>query len=308
MSLSRRDLLKLTGRGSLAVAAGAVATTAASGSSETPKARPDAVSMLYDTTVCIGCKACVGACTIANGLVPDTSLSGGLWQMPLDLNASTKNIIQLYKDDKGTTSFVKRQCMHCLDPACVAGCPFNALDKTDKGIVSWDGAKCIGCRYCEISCPYDVPRFEWAEFNPKIVKCEFCRHKLPNGEEPACTNVCPVNAVIYGTREKLLAEAKRRVAASPGKYYQDRVYGEHDMGGTQVIYLSHVPFAKIGLPETGNESRAYYGSKVHNAVYGWMAIPLGVYAVIAAVMKRRWKEHEEEARRHEEETGLPHQL
>jgi formate dehydrogenase beta subunit len=305
VSLSRRDLFKSIGCGAAAAGLAAVGTAEAS----TTTAPADAVSMLYDATVCIGCKACVSACTQVNALIPDTVRSGGLWQMPTDLNASTKNIIQLYKEPDGSRmSFVKRQCMHCIDPACVSGCPFKALTKGDKGIVSWNGAQCIGCRYCEISCPFDVPRFEWTKFNPKIVKCEFCAHRLKDGEEPGCTSVCPTGAVVFGTRDQLLAEGKRRVAAHPGKYYQDRVYGENDLGGTQVLYLAAVPFEKLGLPEVGDESRAHYGSKVHSTVYKGMAIPLALYAVLAVVIKRRWKENEEEAHREEKETGVPHQL
>jgi formate dehydrogenase beta subunit len=265
--------------------------------------------MLYDTTVCIGCKACVAACTSANGLTPDTKLSGGIWQMPTDLNAQTKNIIALYRSDDGAeASFVKRQCMHCIDPACASGCPFGALHKGKNGIVEWSSNLCIGCRFCEISCPFDVPRFEWTKFNPKIVKCELCRHRLPNGEQPACTEVCPVGAVIFGTRAQLLEEAHRRIAEHPDKYYQNRVYGEHDLGGTQVIYLSHVPFAKLGLPEIGEESVAHYGSKAHTAIYKGMVIPGIVYAGLAAIMRVRFRDHEEEARRDEAETGRPHQL
>lgn len=308
MSLSRRDLLRSLGIGSVAVAAGSAALPA---SAQETAAMPDAIAMLYDATACIGCKACVAACTTANGLIPDTTLSGGLWQMPSDLNAETKNIIMLYREPDGSAkSFVKRQCMHCIDPACVSGCPFGALTKTKPyGVVDWDGSKCIGCRYCEISCPFDVPRFEWTKFNPRIVKCEFCHDtRLAKGKPPACTDACPAGAVKFGTRRELLAEAKARIAASPGKYYQDRVYGEGDLGGTQVLYLSHVPFEKIGLPEDGGESRARYGSKVHEVVYKGMAIPAAVYAVLVFAIKRRWKVMEEEAHRDEKQTGLPHQL
>ena len=155
MTLSRRDVFKSIGTGA-AVAAGAGAPLAAS--SRNPQAPADAIAMLYDATVCIGCKACVAACTTANNLIPDTTMSGGIWQMPTDLNAQTKNIILLARDGD-EHSFVKRQCMHCVDPACVSGCPFKALTKGKSGVVEWDSYKCIGCRYCEISCPFDVPRF-----------------------------------------------------------------------------------------------------------------------------------------------------
>jgi len=304
VTLSRRDVLKSIGTGAAVAAAGATAVHA---SSRNPQASADAIAMLYDATVCIGCKACVAACTTANNLIPDTTMSGGIWQMPTDLNAQTKNIILLARDGD-RSSFVKRQCMHCIDPACVSGCPFHALVKGKYGIVEWDPYKCIGCRYCEISCPFDVPRFEWAKFNPKIVKCELCSHRLAEGKDPACTEVCPTGAVKFGTRVDLLAEAKARIEANPGKYYQDRVYGEGDLGGTQVLYLSHLPFAKLGLPDVGTESRAHYGSKVHDVVYKGMAIPIAVYAVLVAAVKRRWKVMEEEAHREEKETGRPHQL
>lgn len=304
MSLSRREVLRSIGCGSLAAAAlPAIA-------SESPAVAPDdAYGLLYDATVCIGCKACVAACTAANNLEPDTARSGGIWQMPSDLNAQTKNIILVYKSPDGSeASFMKKQCMHCIDPACVSGCPFGALQKTAHGVVGWEPNRCIGCRYCEISCPFDVPRFEWAKFNPRIVKCELCRHRYADGLQAACTEVCPTGAVIFGTRPQLLAEAKKRIAANPGKYYQDRVYGEQDLGGTQVLYLSHVPFAKLGLPEVGTESRAHYGSKVHGMVYKGMMIPAIVYAGLAVLMRRRFNVHEEEARRDEAETGRPHQL
>jgi formate dehydrogenase beta subunit len=300
MTLSRRQLL--TG-----AACGVAAAPAVFASPPLPKPRENAVAMLYDATVCIGCKACVAACTTANGLIPDTTLSGGLWQMPTDLNAQTKNIIMLARDGDAT-SFVKKQCMHCLDPACVSGCPFKALTKGKYGIVEWEPSRCIGCRYCEISCPFDVPRFEWTKFNPKIVKCELCNFRLEKGEQPACTDVCPTHAVIFGTREDLLAEAKRRIAASPGKYYQNRVYGEGDLGGTQVLYLSHLPFEKLGLPDVGKTSRAYEGSKVHGVIYKGMMIPAAVYTVLVAAIRRRFKVMQEEAHREEQETGRPHQL
>lgn len=304
MTVSRRDLFRTIGSASAVAAAAALPLAA-----ETKTAAPDALGLLYDATVCIGCKACVAACTAANGLEPDTALSGGIWQMPTDLNAQTKNIIQLYRSADGAeSSFMKRQCMQCIDPACASGCPFGALHKGAFGIVEWEGSRCIGCRFCEISCPFDVPRFEWAKFNPRIVKCELCRHRLGDGLQPACTEVCPVSAVIFGKREDLLREAHRRIAANPGKYYQNRVYGEQDLGGTQVVYLSHVPFASIGLPEVGTESRAHQGEKVHGVLYKGMVIPAIVYAGLAFLMRRRFSVHEEHARHQQEQGGRQIQL
>ena len=195
-------------------------------------------------------------------------------------NAFTKNIIKLYKpDEHGPDSYVKQQCMHCLEPACVAACPFQALSKNDEnGVVAWEPSRCIGCRYCEVACAYHVPKFEWNAFNPKIVKCEFCRPRLAKGYEPACTSVCPTHAVVFGFRENLLIQAKKRIEETPGKYFENRVYGEHEAGGTQVLYLSHVPFVDIGLPELGNEP-VPARLKWQKRIYKFLAFPLLLYVI-----------------------------
>jgi Fe-S-cluster-containing dehydrogenase component len=275
-----------------------------------PVALADAVAMLYDNTLCIGCKACMPACNEANGLPPDTDLSGGLWQMPLDLNARTKNIIKAYREPEGVRfAFVKRQCMHCLDPACATGCPFGALVKNTWGAVTWDGSRCIGCRYCEVACPFDVPKFEWDRWNPQIVKCEFCfEQRLKHSRQPACTEVCPTGAVIFGKRTDLLAMAKARVSASPGTYFEDRVYGEHEVGGTQVLYLSHVPFDAIGLPRLRSTSLGYYATAVTSVIYRWLSGPLLVAAILGTAIRRNWNRHEAERPEREKRTGLPDQL
>jgi Fe-S-cluster-containing dehydrogenase component len=275
-----------------------------------PSNPEELVSMLYDTTLCTGCMACVSACSQANGLIPDTQLSEGLWQMPMDLNSHTKNIIKLYSDpDNARYSFVKRQCMHCLDPACVSGCPFGALQKSQWGAVTWDGSRCIGCRYCEIACPFQVPKFEWDKWNPRIVKCEFCYHLLTkDSPQPACTRSCPTGAVIFGTRDKLLTEAKDRLAKNPAKYAEKRVYGEFEAGGTQVLYLSHVPFDKLGLPVLSKDSIAHFATKVHNVLYKFFWGPVVAFAFVARAVHRNWRHHQHEMQEYEEKTGLRPQL
>jgi Fe-S-cluster-containing dehydrogenase component len=275
-----------------------------------PVAPADAIAMLYDSTVCTGCKACMPACNEANGLPVDTLLSGGIWDMPTGLNAQTKNIIELYQDAQTDQfAFVKRQCMHCLDPACVTGCPFGALKKSDWGAVTWNSSFCIGCRYCEVACPFEVPKFEWNRFNPKIVKCEFCYdQRLKEDLEPACTAACPTGAVIFGKRVDLLAKAKDRIADSPGKYFESRVYGEHEAGGTQVLYLSSVAFEKLGLPKLGMTSLGHYGTKVTSVIYKWLSGPIAMSFVLGVAIRRNWKRHETERLLHEKETGFPDQL
>ena len=307
--VSRRQALVQIG-GLLGTAVAPVTAACADEHPAHPVAAPDAVGMLYDNTICTGCKACVVACKETNGLPPDTELSGGLWDMPADLNSKTKNIIKLYQEPGGEDfAYVKRQCMHCLDPACVTGCPFGALKKNRWGAVTWESSLCIGCRYCEVACPFDVPKFEWDKWNPKIVKCEFCfDQRLKQNQQPACTAVCPTGAVIFGKRVDLLAKAKDRIAASPGKYFENRVYGEHEAGGTQVLYLSNVPFEKIGLPKLGSTSLGHYATKVTSVIYKWLSGPILAAGLLGAVIKRNWNRHEAERPQRETQTGLRDQL
>jgi len=288
MGISRRSALKAM--------AAATATTVATTLKPRPTqaaavvARPDAVGMLYDTTRCIGCKACMVACNKANNLPPDTSLSGGLWQMPVDLNERTKNIIKLYQEPaKANRSFVKRQCMHCLDPACVSACMLGALQKGQYGVVSYDPDLCVGCRYCQMSCPFNIPKFEWSKVFPKIVKCEFCKERLAEGKQPGCCEVCPTGAVIFGKYTDLLTEAHARLAQHPERYFP-KVYGESEVGGTQVLYLAHVDFAKLGLPAYGSDPVPWAVREVFQEIYQGIVPPLALYALLAAVLMRSRRE------------------
>jgi formate dehydrogenase beta subunit len=305
MTVSRRQALQLlTGSAVSVVAAPSVAHAA-----DHPVAAPeDAVAMLFDTTRCIGCKACMSECNRVNGIAPDTG-DDGRWQSPLQLNAQTPNIIQLLAGDTPERSaFVKRQCMHCVDPACVAGCPFGALQKSDKGVVTWKGDQCIGCRFCEVACPFEIPKFEWNALNPRIVKCEFCAPRLAEGLEPGCTTVCPVDAIVFGTRKDLLDEAHRRLEEAPARYVEPRVYGEREGGGTQVLYLSHVPFADLGLPDLPAESNARYATRYQHLLYKAMIVPVALYGLLATVVRRRWQQHEREHPAGGEDGGLREQL
>lgn len=288
MAISRRLALKV------------LATTAGSTLAATvqpPRARassvvapPDAVGMLYDSTRCIGCKACMVACNKANDLPPDTALSGGLSQMPLDLNEKTKNIIKLYKDPKtGKHTFIKRQCMHCLDPACVSGCMLGALQKGPFGVVSYDASLCVGCRYCQMACPFNVPKFEWSKTMPKIIKCEFCKERLAEGRPPACTEVCPTGAVIFGKYTDLLQDARARIDRHP-ELYVPKIYGETEVGGTQVLYLAHTDFAKLGLPDYGPQPVPKGVRDVFQKIYQGIVPPVALYALLVAVLSRSRRE------------------
>jgi len=284
MNTNRRNFLK----GLASVAAAATPGLAgAAGDHELPD---DAVGMLYDTTRCIGCKACVVACKEANGMPADTR-QDDLYDMPMSLNDRTRNIIKLYKGDD-QESFMKQQCLHCVDPGCVSACMIGSLQKREHGIVSWDASRCIGCRYCQLACPYEIPKFEWDDTRPQIIKCELCSHRIKDGGEPACCEVCPREAVIYGRRDELLAEAKRRLREHPGRYV-DEVYGEHEAGGTQVLYLSHVPFEKLGLPRLGDQAVGKMSREIQHGIYKGFIAPVAVYGVLGAVMIRNRRQEEQ---------------
>jgi Fe-S-cluster-containing dehydrogenase component len=288
--MKRRTALKVAFAG--AAAAVGTAVKPLSAKSAVPLAAPvDAVGLLYDTTKCIGCKACVNACREANGLAPDTTWSGGLYHAPLDLSEKAKTVVKLF-DDGEQRSFFKAQCMHCIDPACASACMLGAFKKREYGIVSYDVNYCIGCRYCEVACPYGVPKFEWSSASPKMIKCELCNDRIAKGRIPACAEVCPKGAVIYGKRDDLLREAQTRLAENPGKYIQ-KIYGEHDGGGTQCLYLSHVPFEKLGLPVLGTESTPTLQRTIQHSVYKGFAAPIALYGLLGFVMLRnRTKEGE----------------
>jgi Fe-S-cluster-containing dehydrogenase component len=293
MATDRRSLLK-----GIAAAGATMALQPTPAQARARRAAPaDAVGLLYDTTLCIGCKACVVACKEANGMPADTTTFGdGLYDAPLDLNERTRNVIQLYQSGD-RRSYVKRQCMHCVDPACVGACMLGALQKREWGAVTWDGTKCIGCRYCQMACPFNVPKFEWSKAAPKIVKCELCSHRLKEGKQPACSEACPRGAVIYGKYEELLLEAHRRLEATPDKYVP-KVYGERELGGTQVLYLSHVPFEDLGFRFAGDEPVPEVQQTVQHGVYQGFIAPLALYALLGAVAFRNRKQSagEEEKR------------
>jgi formate dehydrogenase beta subunit len=283
METDRRSLLK----GLAAAATMTVVSTPVVEARQRPVAADDAVGLLYDATLCIGCKACVVGCKQAGDLPPDILTYGeGLYDAPDGLNASTRNIIQLAKLEGGDTAYVKKQCMHCIDPACVNACMMGALAKREFGIVSWEDSKCIGCRYCQVACPFNVPTFEWSKKAPKIVKCELCRERLAEDKLPACVESCPRGAVIFGKRTDLLTEAHRRIDEKPDIYYP-KVYGERDLGGTQVLYLSHVEFEKLGFRFQQEESVPHLQQSVQQGMYLGVVAPLALIGGFLAAVRSR---------------------
>lgn len=193
-------------------------------------------AILYDSTLCVGCRQCEASCA-ERWHMPYNETIGGEEK----LSAHKLTTIETHGD-----KFSRRLCMHCETPTCASVCPVGALHKTAQGPVVYDAEKCIGCRYCMMACPYQVPAYEWTSIAPKVRKCDQCRERQMAGKPTACSEGCPTGATTCGDRETLIAEAKRRLAEKPGEYYQ-RIYGINEVGGTDVLFLSAVPFEKIGL-------------------------------------------------------------
>ena len=189
------------------------------------------IAILTDTTKCIGCYECVVACKKQNRLGQDVPRR---WDE--DDGLSAKNWTSIVTGPEKTLA--RKQCRHCLEPACASACPVGALHKTAFGAVIYDSAKCMGCRYCMMACPYGIPRYEWQAAVPYVRKCIFCYDRVRAGQQPACTEACPTKATIFGERDQLLAEAHRRIRENPGAYL-NKVWGEHDVGGTSVLYISN---------------------------------------------------------------------
>jgi len=307
MGINRRDFLKVSAGGGLMLASTLSPIPALA---REPKVRlPEAVGILYDATVCVGCKACMSACKEYNHLPPDYSTPGSVWDNPLDLSAKTYNIVKLYKNGAGQVkdreingySYIRRFCMHCVDPACTSACPVSALTKDPKtGAVRYNKDACIGCRYCQVACPYNIPKFQWDQAFPQIQKCELCYHRMAQGSYPACCEFCPNGGSIFGNVQDLLKEARRRLALEPGKMgayplhrvdsremrhrivtpYQKHIFGEKDGGGSQVLILAGVPCDKLGLPTLAEESAAATSETLMHGLYKGMIAP---YVVLGAL-------------------------
>lgn len=248
-------------------------------------------AVLYDATKCIGCRACQVACKQWNELPAVATTNTGTYENPPRMDAYTFTKIRFTElEDNGKFQwvFTKHQCMHCEHPACVEACIVGALEKRPDGPVTYDDNKCIGCRYCQVACPFGIPNFEWDKPLPWIRKCTFCADRQGGGLKPACVTTCPSGALEFGERDDLIAEARERIAATPGRYV-DHIYGEKEVGGTSWLYLSPVPFEKLGFESHGSEPVTINAARAMGAV---PPVLLGVAAAMTGIYwltKRRQK-------------------
>jgi Fe-S-cluster-containing dehydrogenase component len=268
----------------------------------------------------MGCKACVTACRNANGTHPEFPTQERLWDMPLDLTANTLSVIKLYLEGSGHKkdrekdgyAFVKKSCLHCVDPSCVSVCPVKAMTKDVKtGIVSYDPDRCIGCRYCVAACPFGVPRFEYDKPFPRLRKCEMCKQRQAGGEIPACADVCPAGATLFGPVTALLAEAQRRHGMQPGtrtfiprktidstdvyeslaSNYASGTYGLKEVGGTQMLLLAGVPFEKLGYPSLPEKPFVSTSEAIQHTLYKGLIAPTVLFGSFLLLTLRTRRGH-----------------
>ena len=246
----------------------------------------DPYGVLVDLTLCIGCRMCEHACKQANGIAVGSLADDD----PRVLDKARRpspdafTVINAYTPASGKTVYAKTNCLHCQHASCVSACIVGALRKQDTGAVTYDAWKCIGCRYCMVACPFQIPTYTYDDaFTPRIRKCELCSERTRDGQLPACVAACPRQTMVYGKRQGLLELAHERIRNHPGAYV-DHVYGEHEVGGTSWLYLSPVPFEQVGFQKLGNEAPPALTEAIQHGVFKFGLPPLALAGALGAIM------------------------
>lgn len=283
--MKRRHFLGLLGAAGVSLTTG-VSAKAASGADVA--GLPNANGVLFDASRCIGCRKCEAACNQVNDLPKPDKPFDDLTVMDKDRRTDAKSytVVNKYMPKPGENPvFRKIQCNHCMEPACASACFVRAFQKTETGAVVYDASVCVGCRYCMVACPFNIPAYEYDKaLTPRIMKCTMCHPRILEGKLPGCVEACPKEALQFGKRRELLNIAWDRVGASPDRYVQ-HVYGEHEMGGTSWIYIAPKPsFAALGMDEhlgttSAPELTAGALAAVPAVAGVWPVLLTGIYAI-----------------------------
>jgi Fe-S-cluster-containing dehydrogenase component len=287
--VTRRNFLKSAGAAAGTAVAALTGIEAAQAS--TSGLDPDRVGVLCDFTLCIGCRRCEFACAENAGL-PHGSLHAyddtGVFAANRRPTAESLTVVNRYPGPAKTARplDVKVNCLHCEHPACASACPVHALEKSPRGPVTYDAGRCIGCRYCMVACPFQIPAYEYHNATtPRVMKCTLCQERtLEQGRPPACVEICPREALLYGPRDSLLRVARSRIAADPERYV-NHVYGEFEAGGTSWLYLSDRDFREVDLPELEHESPAVVTETIQHGIFKGFTGPLMLAALVGVLLK-----------------------
>jgi Fe-S-cluster-containing dehydrogenase component len=289
MDISRRRFL------AIAAAAGGSAVAAlpeyAVAGARTPM---PGFGCLVDLALCDGCRKCELACNRENALPPPERPFDDLAVVEKPRRPSDRAFTVVNKAaaaGREKPVFVKVQCMHCNDPACVSACIVGALTKKPNGAVVYDKSKCLGCRYCMVACPFQLPAYEYRDpMTPRVMKCNFCFERVfKEGGVPACAKMCPKEAIEFGPREDVLALARERITNPGTRYrrhgsYVPAIYGEREAGGTAWMYISPVPFADLGflvLPETAPPRLT---EAIQHGIFTGFIAPAAAFSLLGLIM------------------------
>ena len=296
----RRDFLKTLSTIGVATAGISAVTPKLAKAAPENILSTDRYGVLVDTTVCIGCRRCEWACKKAHDL-PAGSIDDyddqSVFETHRRPDHTTNTVINKYSDTSSKDPItLKVQCMHCDHPACVSACIVGAFSKKESGAIVWDESKCIGCRYCMVACPFQIPTFDFHKaIEPEIHKCDFCIDRLNEGKLPACVEICPVEAITFGKRSELLHVAHERIRNNPEKY-KDHVFGETEVGGTSWLYLSSVDFNELDFPELKDIPAPGVSESIQHGIFAYFVPPVALYALLGGIMyltKRKKNEEED---------------
>jgi len=291
MEIDRRGFFRIAGglaAGSLTMCQGKA------NAGRVPKTPADPFGCLVDLSVCVGCRKCEQACNQVNQLPEPKTPFDDLTVLDAKRRPDEKAfmVINRYwtgrRDERNQLlpTFVKVQCMHCQDPACVSACIVGALTKKDNGAVHYDVSKCIGCRYCMVACPFQIPAYEYHDpLTPRVMKCTLCYDRIAkDGGKPGCASICPVEAITFGKRSDLLRLARQKLKEDPGQYRQ-KIYGEHEVGGTSWLYISREPFEKLGFLALPSNPMPHLAETVQHGIFAYFWAPLTLFGLLAGGMR-----------------------
>jgi len=290
MEINRRRFLKISG----ALAATPLFNKAPAAHAEkAPVLSAESYGSLVDTTLCVGCRQCEQACNQRHGLAKPHEAFDEMTVLEKErrMDETTYTVVNKYYPKtigsltwRTRPTFVKFQCMHCNDPSCVSACIVGALTKEPNGAVIYNAGKCIGCRYCMVACPFQVPAYEYDKpLTPQVRKCNFCFENIKDGGLPACAQTCPREVITFGKKKDLLALARWKMKNNPGRYV-DHIYGEHEVGGTSWLYLASEPFETIGFPRLGTQAPPRLTEAIQHGLFQFFAAPAILYALLGGTM------------------------
>jgi formate dehydrogenase iron-sulfur subunit len=246
-----------------------------------------------DLTRCIGCRKCEQACQTVNSLPQPEQSFDDLTILDRKRRPDEKSytVVNRYysgkidERDQLVPTFVKIQCMHCQDPACASACIVGALTKKENGAVHYDASKCIGCRYCMVACPFEIPAYEYHNpITPRVMKCTFCYERVAGeGKLPGCAQICPVEAITFAKRSTLLEIGHNRIKENPGLYV-DHIYGEKEVGGTSWMYLSGQPFEDLGFIQVPEKPLPQLAETIQHSLFSYLWSPIVLFGMLSGVM------------------------